>query len=417
MAGLPPLTGFRKVAFATVCPIAILVAVVSVAFAQEDSIFVESGLPGCVRTSGDFFYGTDTYFDTPFAYDSMSWEPIVTIPYTLSPLGSANYIEHLGYYVGLVRKTDEDDAVWVRTVVETDSTWAILTRDAMTWEEVSTKPVEYMSVFRLFQGPDNSVWGLNTPLHLWNLTPPETMPMFSRFNEETRQFEPYVDGPEMQRFGKSRQVYDGSYGEDDYYFLVAPDGLIWVFRHFDGVYRYDPATNSETKIIEAGPGDAYRDMAVSHEGVVYYSIPKAEVIDQHRGERKQGDVDIYRIDPETLTVSQVPPPDLDWPLHNGMIVDRDGHLWLGTIARQNDDLSWERVGEPSRPFPFYASSDGRLWFLRMNDYSSYQGTGWIDPATGEACWLTTFPALVFEDRSRNLWMVARGVLYKQALGD
>jgi hypothetical protein len=414
MAGLPALTGFRKVAIATASLCVLFLLSVSFGFAQETAGATPPDSTDCILTFDAFAFDTSANFEVPFVPDPEIWETVTSVPH---PARHEIGGEYPNFFVGLVRETDGSDEVWVRALTDDGAAWQILNRRTMDWEAISPDPEPYIIISRLFEGPDNTVWGLNTPFSNRTIRPPETMPMFSRFNEETRRFELFTDGPERQRWGSSRQVYLGSYNQGGFSFLVAPDGAFWTFRHFDGVYRYDPATNTEVQIAEAGPDDVYLDVEVSHEGVVYYSIPKAEVIDQHRGERKQGDVDIYRIDPETLTVSQVPPPELDWPLHNGMIVDRDGHLWLGTIARQNDDLSWERVGEPSRPFPFYASSDGRLWFLRMNDYSSYQGTGWIDPATGEACWLTTFPALVFEDRSRNLWMVARGVLYKQALGD
>jgi len=75
-------------------------------------------------------------------------------------------------------------------------------------------------------------------------------------------------------------------------------------------------------------------------------------------------------------------------------------LWSGL------DYRWKS------PKVVLESSDDRVWFQ-----SDENGMVWLDPDEEQWCWFTTEKSNIVEDAEGNLWMIADGKLYKNAIGE
>jgi len=108
--------------------------------------------------------------------------------------------------------------------------------------------------------------------------------------------------------------------------------------------------------------------------------------------------------------------------------DHLGHIWMGDVGwldlSYRDALWYKMIPSPyfimSDPTPevryrmlgaetIFESSNGQLWF------TGPQGLVRLSPDEGEWCLITSDHGSVYEDSSKNLWVVSYGVVYKRHL--
>lgn len=106
--------------------------------------------------------------------------------------------------------------------------------------------------------------------------------------------------------------------------------------------------------------------------------------------------------------------------------DLQDRLWVGSLGWFDfQDKSYPRWYEIVRPpilltyidsaglwrwvDPFFTAEtvDGLLWFFSAN------GTGWVNPTTGEWCIFTTYTSEIVEDRQNDLWILVNNSVYRK----
>lgn len=329
--------------------------------------------------------------------------------------------------VRLARWIDGHSEIWLGMLdsvngFHRDPLLGIFQPDIQAWELVSKKINDSdMEVGRLFVTSDGTVWGSS----LWDsLEYPslESIPVLSRFNENSRRFE-FADG--VLTLG--REFFDRF---DTAVIVLDAADIFWIFVSYDGVYRYDPVTQITEKRVDL-PEYEVLGAVLAPDGSIYFQTYSNRM---YSGDTFLRVVEgtLFQFIPETNEILSVDTPK-NLPFYSGLLVDRSGRLWLGSIAYREPDGVWyvmhpdpewflNRVDEGSYsyvlapPTLILESSNGILWYTRYLDTSGLvDGTAWYDPSTREGCMFTNRYANIVEDAESQLWLVVDDVLYKHPM--
>jgi hypothetical protein len=281
-----------------------------------------------------------------------------------------------------------------------------------TWESISADVGDtHTFVSSLFVTPDGEVWGLTD----WDGDfPPELqqVPVLSRFNETTRQFEFAPGVLEIPVTFRNTPF-------DNVRIIMDDTGVFWIFNVNNSIYRYDPAlqtTELQTRTTE----DSIADVALAPDGSIYFGTFSTSF-------RVNGS-QLYQFIPAAREILPVALPDEQWPMYYGLLFDPQGRLWLGAVGYRDINGEWQLIhSSPELYFEHestfvwqsptlrLASSDGRLWFTRYQDTGTWiDGSAWYDPETNEGCMFTHVRGIVVEDSEQQLWLLANGNLYRSS---
>jgi hypothetical protein len=326
--------------------------------------------------------------------------------------------------IKLTRQKDNQEEIWIfkapdyngRDLIE-EASFLIYYPERKTWTEVSAKIANTNLVVRnLFVTSDGTIWG-------------------SIDNQQDRQEPPFPSkAPVLSRFNESNQTFEAAAGildipipEEERGLIDAPEVILdkqdifWIFAREDGVYRYDPQTQTTGRQVNLPKNGMDRlSTALALDGSIFVQDKSLHRTDEF----------LFQFFPEkgeftTLDVSKEP-----WEASSGMLVDQKGRLWLGAMGYMETDGSWhllhrnapkvwENLGEMpywSPPTLIYESSDGLLWYTEYHDTERLgEGTAWYNPETKEGCLFTNMASYIIEDANKQLWMVADGNLYRYPL--
>lgn len=326
------------------------------------------------------------------------------------------------HYVGLIqvaltRLTDGHQEIWITEYVHDDPAMAIYTPTDQTWEVISPYIGETgLYVRLLFVTDDGTVWGRTD----WNPGQEyaylETVPVLSRFSENTRRFE-LAEGVLEIPLVQERDYFNSTK-------IVLDDhNIFWIFAENDGIYRYDPVTQTTERQVDLPNSQVYA-VSLSPDGSIYFEKNRWDGGLTYR----LAENTLFQFFTETGAIAPIDIPDDEWPLFTGLLADRSGRLWLGSIGYRDLDGRWHLLHPNPNEFfdhlgQYYwfppslirESSDGRLWFARFLDTGEVDGAAWYDPSTGEGCMFTNQYAEVVEDSEQQLWLMADGTLYRYPL--
>jgi hypothetical protein len=240
--------------------------------------------------------------------------------------------------------------------------------------------------------------------------------LFSKFNKLTQKFEPVQT---------SITIPVGSYDKGGLFHksIVRLDSnrVFWIIVPEGSIYKYNPISGQINKEADIPSSHIISDFRfAADKSIYYYAFDEAG-----KGTNYLPPMVLYHYIPEKKQFTQIYIP-LEPSGFPNILIDRQDRLWLGGSGWKESDNTWYQIlrssvfitnsqeggSEPrwKSPYVLIESSDGRLWFQSDN------GMTWLNPQKGEWCWFTTYQSNLVEDSDHNLWMIADGKLYKNALG-
>jgi hypothetical protein len=283
-------------------------------------------------------------------------------------------------------------------------------------------------VEKLFVTNDGGIWGSTTgKYYKGNIVPENKVPVLTMYNEETHQFEftPGVLEIDLMKPDDPKVSWSDYFAKIDIA-LDVRQNIFWIFAEEDGIYRYEPNTQTTQKWLETDL-KVFFDPAMSPDGSIF--------VDDFRPERNIEPYfhlyngSLLQFLPDTKELVPLEMPDEPWPWFSGWLVSRTSELWLGSIGYRKEDGSWqllypetekyfENAGNPTfaTPYLMLESLNGLLWYQKYLDMGiNHEGTAWYNPRTKEGCMFTNLAVNIVEDSQQQLWLVADGKLYKNPL--
>lgn len=322
--------------------------------------------------------------------------------------------------VKLARTKDGSEEIWIfqaprhdgRTLIK-DAFFAIYYPKSKTWKEVPAQIEDTdLIVVDLFMTNDRDIWGkIGNYQDRQDPPYPDTVPVLSKFNESTQIFEAATGGLDIPIVEEER----GLIGAPE--IILDEQDVFWIFAQRDGIYRYDPQTQMTSRQADLPNNNMdVMQIALSPDGSIYFK-------DVHPYET---DNFLYQFDPKTSEITVLEVTEIPWRYASGMLVDRQGQLWLGSFGYMDKNEKWHFINpsfmdiseERSVSFPalVFESSNGLLWFRNYTDNQLIgDGMAWYNSETGEGCMFTNIASHIVEDANKQLWMVADGNLYRYPL--
>lgn len=383
-----------------------------------------TGLPtmACYKTFHEFAYEvTDSDFPMTPLLPTSPWQ--VEAVFSSSP-EEDDHSSFPGLEVAFARSVNESYEIWLSMPtkhLKDDRSILVYQLASKEWQFIpDVIPGTDVFISDIYLTSDGTIWGRNK--WEWGDVRPNSGPILSRFNEQTRQFEfapgaleiPYTD---EQQFVNVEIVVD----QQDAFWLFVEDG---------GLYRYDPISQKTTKQIDL-PGINGTSPVLSVDGSIYFEDHNYEKYASNNPSFSIFKQMLFQFIPETGELLELEIPSEPWPIFGGMFVTRLGQLWLGSVGYREPEGNWHLVypdtslyfahaGEIAwiSPNIMLESSNGILWFKKYIDSGlRNEGTAWYDPETGEGCMFTNIPANIIEDSQQQLWMFADGKLYRYSLDE
>lgn len=425
-------TAFEIWPFALAMLIVLLLAQPSYAQSEQEP----EGFPNpiCGHTFERFAYGIPRQGGQYlFAYPpTPTWTLALSVPSDLFPdLPTVENAEPKIYArVVADREYNNQYELWVSVGVRLPdysvSAFAIYRPATNEWElipEFAQDP--NLMIENVFVTPDGTVWGSN---YWWDSQLPafSSVPVLSRFNEVTRQFELVTNAPMVPV-----PTPETPMGTPDPKILLDQQGVFWIFNAGSSIYRYDPTTDiSEQRadLQEVSP-HGVNDVSLAQDGTIYFrnsiglGYPRPDLSDDA----------VFQYLPQTGQIVPVTLPEERWPDFRGLYVDSRNWLWLGMVGYRDEAGTWhllhaaveEYFDLAGREFVHWAPTiqqetpDGRLWaYLDFVDFARY-GLGWYNPITEEGCSLPVSTIRVFEDMNGYVWVGDgdQGQLYRYYAGE
>lgn len=348
------------------------------------------------------------------------------VPIPLEPVASLPSEAMSGYdlrvlQINFIRDTPNGQEMWFSGAAQPTSIdlprtsyIAIYFTDEQRWE-IHSGSIQGTTAFVRdpFMTPDGSIWGVSGWDGRYEFTPNlQRLPVLARFDETSDSFV-FTDGaPFRAPFPTNLQPYWFNSPRA----VVDQSGIIWIFNSDNGIYRYDPLTDSNSLegLIPIFPaGAAY--VTLAPDNTIYIGSATGQ------NPRTLQNNPIFRFVEGDSAFTMIDLPAEEWANYNGMLFDAADNLWVGDVGYRTPAEEWTLV-DPS-PIDFslvdpvipsgndrlpteiaYATLDGRVWFRRFVDSNRLAGTAWYDPITNQGCQFTTTPILSFhEDEQQRLW--------------
>ena len=294
--------------------------------------------------------------------------------------------------------------------------------ESMEWETVSANVLDTKDVIvgQIFISSDGSIWGRNVRSGMSRSNDP--LPLLSKFNEETRRFQfvpnvielPLIIEKSSNRVNLGIEI------------LLSKDDVFWFFVFDDGIYSYNPSSSITTRHRDLPQIEVAKAIESSDGNLYFYRVSDS-------GNNIEEDT-LSVFNPTTGELASLAPPDEFWPSFSGIALDKNGDLWLGSVAKIMANGTWELLYPNveyffdnvqkwipvwAPPRVLFESSDGKLWFLNYRDTDIvYEGLAWFDPKQGTGCYFTNIATQIVEIDG-SVWLIVDGSLfrYKLPLGD
>lgn len=373
----------------------------------------------CIKPFHEFAYLPDeTSRPVPEILPAPPWQVEATIP----ALENTTY-NTLDIQIELARTKNGKQEIWLFKnpfdsgigTIKREGSFVIYHPQTQTWEEVSAIIGGTNLVVRdIFVTSDGNVWGqIGTDQPH---STPTMSPVLARFNESTQRFEAATGGLEITirlNSGLLSHLLE---------IVLDKQDIFWIFGPNDGIYRYDPQTQTTKRQTDLPNKEIDRlSTALASDGSIYFqdkSISEAEEF-------------LFQFIPETGEIVTLDVLREPWETSSGMLVDRRGRLWLGAMGYMETDGSWHLLHRDapnvwenrseflywSPPTLLFESSNGLLWYTEYHDMERLgEGSAWYNPETGQGCLFTNIASYIVEDAENQLWIVADGKLYRYPLG-
>lgn len=402
---------------------------------------------GCLNTFEAFSYGDrEKSRPGPFAYPTPAWTLRTSVPLDLIPDLPVLEESQRSVFVRVVasRQYNNQHELWVAGSVTAPSFeklfLAIYRPESNEWTFIP-EAVSDPNLFRqlYFVTPDGTVWASNQWLDM-ALPAMTSVPVLSRFNDVTRQFELVQTAPHAQVMDRRGDSLVNLRHE----ILLDETGIFWIFNIDTSLYRYDPVLGVSERRLDLTTAAPYGvgDTALAPDGTIYFSTYI------WFGYFDLSDDAVFQYQPQTNEAIPVPMPqdhwpdyvrryeDLltgnilfnalfkRWPGYTGLYVDSRNWLWLATVGYRDNAGEWhllhtavdEYFDNPIRSdYPHVAAqimmetSDGRLWTKKFEG-----GLAWLNPISGTGCLILSNWHLVFEDIEGYVWVGygIQGALYR-----
>lgn len=376
----------------------------------------------CLHTFDEFAYHAVINPVQTSSHPPAGWLAESTVPHEPDAVYWGNPV----FAVQISRTVDGVPEIWLRGRHQDRLIWLIYQPELQTWEIVP-RDIENTVFYTsgLFVTTDGAVWSKIRWMSFNELLPDsETAPLLSRFNETTRRFEIPEGTPELP-YLDYREIYQQNPG---YYWpaiLLDNQDVFWVFAHLDGIFRYDPSSQTFEEQVDL-PDLLASGLALAPDGSIYFSSPSKYGITA-RDRLALSEDRLSQFIPGTTEIISIDVPDEPWPYWESVLFDQSGRLWLGIPGYRDVDSTWhlifpdpevafDHVSDLSWIMPtlLFESSNGRLWYYRFADGRG-DGVAWYDPEIGEGCQITDYPSTVIEDSQQQLWMLAGNTLYRYPL--
>ncbi len=265
---------------------------------------------------------------------------------------------------------------------------------------------------------DGTIIGRNFPNQI-DVDKIQSIPLLSIYDRKNMEFQ--VDEKsikitqgqdESHQIGKGVLIKEGA------------NGIVWFAIPYDGIYSYNSDSGENIKHVDI-PDDSYVDeLTISSDGNIYYLLwPDLPVI-------MDGFRNVYQYSIETGIQSIFAKVETLSLGSGSLMMDHNNNLWLGVISAIDirgvqtifhpEYDEYKEVINKSGSEDYFSntrlvaeSSNNRLWFTK--NYSTKNGTAWLDTNTNEGCWFTTFSGNVFEDNNQQMWFLAGNKLYNFSL--
>ncbi|MBZ0297065.1 MAG: hypothetical protein K8L99_31180 [Anaerolineae bacterium] len=374
----------------------------------------------CMQPFDEFAYGGPPFWSNRQPVTLSNWQLESPLP----PSSDNILQEYPAFSVELARTHNGEQEIWVRgrRSQEEGPLWLIYKPDTQEWESIPRMIGDTNLYSReLFLASDGTIWA--STVWIEGAIALENVPVLSKLDDDARHFvfeESAMEIPLVQE-----RHYGALYVLPWPLILLDEQDTFWVFVNYDGLYSYNPDTNTVEKHadITEYPID---NAALAPNGNLFFSRPTNQV-GSTRAVFGLSKGMLFQFDPELNEISTLTIPDGDWPGFNGMLVDRDGVLRLGATSYRMPNGDWnlmplnleayfDNAGDYlwATPNLLLESSDGRLWYNRYLDGSG-GGTAWYDVETGNGCLFNGEASNIIEDTNQQLWMIANGNLYRYSL--
>jgi hypothetical protein len=399
--------------------VALILGIIPVPAIAQDSTtsFPE---PVCLNTFEGFSYSDPQESRPgPFTYPTPTWTLQTSVPLELIPNLPALDASQRRIFATVVasRRYNNLHELWVAGSVTAPNFrqpfLAIYQPELNTWNlipEVNRDPNLLRD--RIFVTPDGTVW----VSHQWldNALPAmSSVPVLSRFNDDTRQFELVETAPQVQIMDRNRD----SLVNLRYEVVLDETGIFWIFNINASLYRFDPVAGvSEQRLdLTTTAPQGILDATLAPDGTIYFGAYNPY------GAIDLSDDAVFQYQPQTNEVILIPLPREGWPGSVDLYVDSRNWLWLDTTGYRDDTGEWQFLHTAPELFfddPLRTeiaaeitteTSDGRLWTTKFEG-----GIAWLNPATGTGCQILSNRRMVFEDIEGYVWVGygTQGELYR-----
>jgi hypothetical protein len=167
-----------------------------------------------------------------------------------------------------------------------------------------------------------------------------TLPILSKFNEQTEQFE-------FEQATQSIPAFIKGKAKDSNYWakvLIDAQGMIWILVPKDAIYSYNPAAHEVKRQAEMAEIAGSPTLAL--DGSIYYvdNLFVEHGVRMITGE----DIQIYHFMPTTGKIERVSTRFEPWPPFRHILVDHSGRLWADGLAwREPDQDGWYQLERSS----------------------------------------------------------------------
>jgi len=328
----------------------------------------------------------------------------------------------------IAREINGRQEIWIKKLTYSNNSdegkyieFLVFVPDSRNWDVVSAD-TDKKDIFvdELFLDNGGNIWGQTTWDPVNGKPDLSQAPALSRYDEVTGRFELVPESLGIP-------VVPGQFNDIQQKILIDRQGIFWIFRDNDGLYRFDPESLKTEKLVDF-PDTQLVQMALSPDGSIYIQKFSDKIFSKEYFFHLIPGT-IVQFIPKTRSLVSVNLPDDSWPVSSGMLFDHSGRFWLGAIGYRDIEGSWhliypniekyfDHAGDifQAPPSLMLESSNGLLWYQKFLDSDTRaEGTAWYDPQTGKGCVFTNLPVDMIEDTRQQMWSFARGKLFKYQL--
>lgn len=374
----------------------------------------------CLRTFDSFAYDVGNgIYEMPahIIYPNSPWKMVAE-----APIYQRNDVVIYSSSMEFIKDVGEGQDLWVlHTIKENSSVTSIIEiyhSKTKLWDSISGR-IENTDLFvsDLFLTENGDVWGKVTSSDRKNDNGVDSVQL-SKYDEKKQKFE-LVKNTEVSwtdDISNSRKLSLILYDKNSNKF--------WMLFENLGIFSYEingGKLRGNLSISDFPITDAVLD----RDEIILQVLPSAAFSQEHLFQLTNGSVLTYDIQTNSLKAVEVPREP--WPRNSGLLVDKNGNLWLGSIGYRTKDDQWHlqipdknsffgSAGDEmlAPPRILFQSSDGRLWFSRDIDGNySASGIAWYDNDAKSGCQISNSSGSIVENSLNQIWLLMDGKIFTE----